>query len=191
LSEGNTLPWYNIFQSIVTVVTLAMTIFLAWYVNDSLRKKMYHHELDEKRLRELYRPMDIILRSSKMAFQRYLKAESEEQVFIADLWGEYNKAMKDLIIKNAYLFIEPELPPEISRLMEHIDVYLFDYQQYKQGKRENPFPGERGYPFPSEINDYFANSSQQLVKKTRDEMRRASSNINLLQQVYSISCMYH
>jgi hypothetical protein len=165
LSEGNTIPWYNVFQSIVTVVTLAMTIFLAWYVNDSLRKKMYHHELTEKRLRELYRPMDIILRSSKMAFHRYLKVEPEEQNFIADLWGEYNRSMKDLIIKNAYLFIEPELPTEVNKLMEHIDAYLFDYKQYKDGKIENPFPGKRGYPFPSEINDYFANGSQQLVKK--------------------------
>jgi hypothetical protein len=100
-----------------------------------------------------------------MAFQRYLKADPEEQKFIAELWNEYNKSMKDLIIKNGYLFIESELPPVIDKLMGHIDAYLFDFEQYRQGKRTHPFPGDRGYPFPSEINDYFANSSQALVKK--------------------------
>lgn len=165
MSEENPLSWYSIFQSIVTVFTLIMTFFLAWYVNYSLKKKIYLHELTEKRLRELYRPMDIILRSSKMAFQRYLKADPEEQKFIAGLWNEYNKSMKDLIIKNSYLFIEPEVPPVIDKLMEHIDAYLFDFEQYRQGKITHPFPGKRGYPFPPEINDYFANSSKMLVKK--------------------------
>lgn len=147
------------------ILTLGVTVFLAWYVNYSIKKRFYLQELNEKRLRELYRPMDITLRASRMAFQRYLQAEHQEQKFIAELWSEYNKHMKDLLITNSYLFLEPELPPEVDKLLEHIDAYLFDYQQYKEGKRKHPFPGERGYPFPSEINDYFASRSQQLVER--------------------------
>jgi len=109
--------------------------------------------------------MDITLRASRMAFQRYLQAEHEEQKFIAESWGEYNTYMKDLLIRNSYLFLEPELPPAVDKLLEHIDAYLFDYQQYNKGKRTHPFPGERGYAFPSEINDYFASRSRQLVER--------------------------
>lgn len=163
--HNNTVNWVEIFQSTVSVVTLAMTVFLAWYVNYSVRKKFFLQELNEKRLRELYRPMDITLRASKLAFQRYPKAEPEEQKYIAGLWSEYNKYMKDLLIKNSYLFLEPALPSTVDKLLEHIDVYLFEYKQYKEGKRSHPFPGQRGYAFPSEINDYFASGSRQLVKR--------------------------
>ena len=155
----------QVIQPIVSILTLVMTVFLAWYVNYSVKKGFYLQELNEKRLRSLYRPMDITLRASRMAFQRYLHAEYEEQKFIAELWYEYNKRMKNLLIKNSYLFLEPELPSTVDKLLEHIDAYLFEYQQYKEGKRKHPFPGERGYAFPSEVNDYFASCSRQLVER--------------------------
>lgn len=169
--QDSALFWLQAIQPILTILTLLMTVFLAWYVNYSIKKRLYLQELDEKRLRELYRPMEMTLRASRMAFQRYLRAEHEEQKFIAELWSGYNKYMKDLLIKNSYLFLEPELPQEVDKLLEHIDAYLFDYQQYKEGKRKHPFPGERGYPFPSEVNDYFAIRSRQLVERLSKEKK--------------------
>ena len=164
--------WFQMIQSVVPLLTLLMTVFLAWYVNYSLKKRLYFQELTEKRLKELYRPMDITLRAGKLAFKRYMRAGPEEQKHIAKLWNKYNRYMKKLIIRNSYLFVEPELPPEVNKLIEHIDSYLFDYDQYVQGKKEHPFPGERGYPFPSDINEYFSTRSRQLVESLGAKRRK-------------------
>jgi len=151
-------------QIVLSLATLGMTVFLAWYVNYAIKKRLYHEELTEKRLKELYRPMDVMLRASKLAFDRYFSANDEERKFIADLWYNYTRDMKTLITKNAHLFLEYELPPAVDKLLEHIDAFLFDYDQYKQGKKPHPFPGMRDIRFPAEINDYFATRSRQLAE---------------------------
>lgn len=145
--------------------TLVMTLFLAWYINYAIKKQLYRVELRERRLKEFYRPMDIVLRASKMAFKRYFESSDEEKKFIAKSWYDYNNLMKKLIMEKSYLFLEPELPPEVDKLIEHIDVFLFDYDQYSKGLKQNPFPGIRGYPFPKEVNDYFATKSQELSRE--------------------------
>jgi len=153
----------KISEIINPLLTLGSSFGVAWYVNRRLKKIIEEEQLNEKRLRDLYRPMDITLRASKMAFQRYIRASDEEQKFIAKLWYQYNMKMKNLIMKNSYLFIESEVPDEVDKIIEHIDAFLFDYNEYVNGKKENPFPGERGYPFPEEILDYFYSRSKKLA----------------------------
>ncbi len=149
----------------VPLLTLTMTIFLAWYVNYAVKKRLYREELNERRLSELYRPMDMVLKASKSAFQRHPSATNEERVFIAELWHDYNEHMKELLMKNSHLIIEPDVPSEVVKLLEHIDAYMFDYEQFRAGKIPDPFPAKRGYPFPDEVNEYFDSNSRKLVER--------------------------
>lgn len=77
----------NTVVTYVPLLTLGMTVFLAWYVNYALKKRLYREELNERRLRELYRPMDMALRASRSAFLRYSSAIDEEKAFIGFCCG--------------------------------------------------------------------------------------------------------
>jgi hypothetical protein len=170
----STVPKTTAFESLTTILqnnlgtllTLVTTAFLAWYVNYAVKKRLYSEELTERRLKDLYRPMQIMLTASKLSFERYLSSsDKEEQKSIAELWNSYNNEMKKMIMSNSHLFVESDLPPEIVQLIKHIDAYSFDYNQYKQGKLAHPFPGARGFPFPKNIEGYFASRSSLLAKQ--------------------------
>ncbi len=69
--------------SLVPILTLGITIILAWYINSVLKHRFRREDLIERQLKELYRPMDILLRANREAFRRYSQASREEQKTIA------------------------------------------------------------------------------------------------------------
>jgi len=150
---------------VLALLQLSTTVVLGWYVHYVVVRKLRHEELAERRLKELYRPMEIILAASKGAFERYFNATGDEQRQIAALWHAYNLEMKRIVMTNSYLLLESDVPPEILTLVKYVDAYEFDYAQFTQGRQPHPFPGARGYPFPRSIEQYFTSRAASLSKK--------------------------
>jgi len=150
---------------LIPLIQIISTFLAAWYVYYRIQKTFNIESKKEKQLKELYRPMYIIIKSSKLNFDRYLKANKDEQKNIADLWLNYNKKIKKIIMDKSYLFIEKKIPNEINDLLIHIDAYEYAYKNYKEGKIENPFPGEKGYSFPNTVESYFEKNCEKLAEE--------------------------
>lgn len=154
-------------EVVISASTLVMTFFLAWYVNKRLKERFYTKELDERRLKELYAPMNMILTASKAALERYPNSSPDEKRLVARLWLDYNSKMKSILVEKSYLFLESSVPIEVSELLLHIDAYPSYYKQFVQGKIPDPFPGAHGFGFPQAVNGYFSSRTDTLRGKLK------------------------
>lgn len=115
--------------------------------------------------------MEMILRASKLALERHKDASLEEKEFIQDLWAEYDKTMKSLMLEKSHLFLEPNPPVLIDELLLAIDSFLYRYKRHKANSAISIFQGAKDFPFPDEANAYFASTSAELARRLRGRRR--------------------
>jgi len=113
-------------------------------------------EWKENAVSQLLAPVCMQLERTKCAFDRW----SEQNLFLeAKVIGAGNRTARDLLLANGHL-IPPELRADASRLIEHYDRWLEEFERKRSA--ENPdlktafiFVGPDGIPFPEEASERF------------------------------------
>ncbi len=100
------------------------------------------------------------LQRSSLAFERYVKAKTEEERrFIeTEVLFKSNEAVNKLILAQGYL-IAPELLESTQKLVNHYDAWIEKYHRLRissPSEEKFIFVGPDGYPFPKELEQQLA-----------------------------------
>ena len=122
-------------------------------LNDTFRSQ---RAWKERSISELLGPVCIQLERTKRAYARW----SNKNLFLeAKVIKEGNLAVRDMFLKYPHL-IPPELLEQSSRLIEHYDRWLEEFEKIRQAEKPDlntrfVFVGPAGYRFPSDAEQKF------------------------------------
>ncbi len=127
--------------------------------NISTRKEQLHY---------FYAPMEILLRMNAKSFERYKSAErkSHDREYIEkNIWYPNHVKTKELIMTQSHHLTS--MPDEILDLLEHIDVWLSEYEliHIKKEKTGPVYAGPKGTKYPNASNKFVFNTAARLRKE--------------------------
>jgi hypothetical protein len=105
----------------------------------------------EQSVSELLGPVNMLLDRTHVAFQRW----AANSLFLeAEIIAKSNQTIRDLLLTKGHL-IPPELLKDASKLIEHYDRWLEEFNNIRNEKQPNEeepfvFVGPQGFPFPTE-----------------------------------------
>ncbi len=122
-----------------------------------------NYQWKEKVVSELLGQMVIQFNRTSRALRRYL----DTNLFLeAKVLKESNEKIRDLLLEKAHL-IPVELLEDASKLIEHYDVWLEEFNKHRN--QENPnldqtfiFVGPKGFGFPREAEAHFKQTYEEL-----------------------------
>jgi len=124
-------------------------------------------EWRQQSIADLLGPVVMELDRTRRAYSRYTKSNRylESQVLYKS-----NLTIRDLLLAKGYL-IPDELRDVSSRLVEHYDAWLEEYDRIRGARDLSPtepfvFAGPKGYPFPSDADSLF----NQAFRRYRAEL---------------------
>ena len=121
----------------------------------------------EQSVSELLGPMNMLLDRTNLAFERW----GENDLFLeAEIIAKSNQKIRDLLLEKGYL-IPPNLLIDASKLIEHYDRWLQEYddnRRTKEPKQQDKFTfvGTKGFEFPRKSADKF----QKIFKEYWEEL---------------------
>jgi len=130
----------------------------------------YRENISTKKdqLKHFYGPLEVLVLMNKRSFKRYFseKTTSHEKSFIErNIWHPGHLKTKELIINQSHHL--PKIPDEIIDLLEHINVWLSEYELIydKKEKQGSVFAGTKGYPYPKKSDDFICETASKLRGK--------------------------
>jgi hypothetical protein len=145
---------------IVAVVGGGLGIFGAMWTTSLRENVSYKRE----QLQNFYAPLEILLKINKQSFERYTNgATSSDKEFIEkNVWFPNNVKIREIIMGQSHHLAR--VPQEILDLLEHLEVWLSEYELvYVLKQKSGPvFAGTRGYPYPSKSDDFVIGESSRL-----------------------------
>lgn len=110
----------------------------------------------ERSVAELLGPIHMQLERTRRAVARY---RTKNTFLEAEVLRQGNLAVRDLLLKVPHL-IPPALLEDASRLVEHYDRWLEEYERLRGSENPNldalfVFVGPKGFPFPSDAEVRF------------------------------------
>lgn len=131
----------------------------------------------EKSISELLGPINIQLKRTKRAYDRY---NSQNLYLEANVLKEGNKIIRDLLLNKSYL-IPNEIQLDAELLIEHYDRWLEEFNKIRNDKKpdlekEFVFVGPSGYPFPSKSAETF----QKMYLQIWNELYGDNSNQRII-----------
>jgi hypothetical protein len=164
--------------SIIVTVVLAFVGYIATYANN-LRTARIKERLNlvNKRIDDFYGPLYVGSRVGYIAWRTLLdkyqreglffdegKPPSEEQLREWQIWVEnvfmpLNELREKLILENAYLIREEEMPDCLLRFVTHVSSYKAMIKKWSTGDFSEYIPL---IEFPAEMTEYAAKSYQEL-----------------------------
>lgn len=166
--------------SITITILLAIIGYLATYWNSLLiARRNDQLELINKRLGDFYGPLYIATQSSNRAYKAFLsklrrnpesrlvdrhRAPTEAELLEWRLWVEnvfmpINEHIEDLILNNAYLIQEKEMPECLLQFIVHVSAYKAITEKWRNGDFRDI---DSIIDFPKELEVYATDSYKQL-----------------------------
>lgn len=170
--------------AITVTIVLAITGYLYNYfhgINSDKRKERLN--LLNKQLNDFYGPLYILTESSKTAittlrhrlggvqvfknaYQPTDKERSEWYNWVISVLMPINERIENIILSNAHLIREEEIPRCLLQFVSHISTYRAIIEKWEQGDfKEYLSPVE----FPSELHEY-SRTSYYAIKKEQIQL---------------------
>ena len=154
-----------IFAAIIGFIAGSIGLFM---VTGSLEKKRAYLSGKREQLKFFYSPLESLVKINSQEFEHYFKddASNEDREFIEKtIWYPNFMEIKKVIMKNSHLL--EELPDEILRLLNYINVWLADYDAvYVRQLKEPPvFVRPNGYSYPGESDAFIYQRAGALRKE--------------------------
>ncbi len=156
-----------------TAILAAISGFIAggfglYLITGSLEKKKAYLSGKREQLKYFYSPIESLVKINSQEFEHYFKndATNEDREFIEKtIWHPNFVEIKKVIMENAHLL--EELPDEILRLLNYINIWLSDYDSVyiKQLKEAPVFVRPNGYSYPGESDDFIYQQAGALRKE--------------------------
>lgn len=129
----------------------------------------YRENISTKKdqLRYFYSPMEILISMNQRSFQRYknAKLDDRDRSYIEkNIWYPNHLKAKELIMNQSHHLTR--IPEEILDLLEHINVWLSEYELiHVEKKGKGPvFAGPKGYPYPEKSDTFICDTASRLRK---------------------------
>jgi hypothetical protein len=124
-----------------------------------------------EQLQNFYAPMEILLRMNEKAFHRYMANNAtpfDREYIETNIWHPNHLKIKDLIMGQSHHLAH--MPEEILDLLEHINVWLSEYElvHVRKAKAGPVFAGTRGKPHPK-ASDAFVYTTAESLRKSLNE----------------------
>lgn len=163
--------------SLIVTVALAFTGYLATYWNSlQMAKRKDRLDLVNRRLNEFYGPMYVACRAGEIAYQALLQkmgkpavfrmgetptqeAIDEWRVWLETVFEPLNDFREDLIMKNAHLIREQEMPDCLMKFVTHVSTLKAVQKKWAMGDFSEY---AALIPFPADLVTYAAESYQEL-----------------------------
>ncbi len=144
---------------VATIVGSGATILISRYRENISTKK--------EQLQYFYAPMEILIRMNAKSYDRYRKVRDNEhdRVYIEkNIWYPNHLKTKELIMTQSHHL--EAMPTEILDLLEHINVWLSEYELiHVKGEKSGPvFAGPKGYPYPTSSDEFIYQKAASLRK---------------------------
>jgi hypothetical protein len=169
----------------IDTVTLIITVLLAFagyvitYLNSlRLAKRKERLDLINKRINEFYGPLYVASRAGEIAYKTLLFKVDKERVFgrgdnlppdektltewriwLQKVFTPLNEFREKLILENAYLIREEEMPECLLRFVTHVSAYKAMLSKWNMGDLSEYVPL---IDFPEELDEYATTSYREL-----------------------------
>lgn len=164
--------------SLVITVILALTGYFATYANNlRLARRKERLDLINKRIDEFYGPLYVASQAGYIAWRALLDKYKREGLFFDEgqppseerfrewrVWVEnvfmpLNEFREKLILENAYLIREQDMPACLLAFVTHVSSYKAMLAKWEMGDLSEFVPLVE---FPSALTEYAAKSYQEL-----------------------------
>lgn len=167
--------------SIIVTIALAFIGYLIAYLSSvQTAKRDAQLELINKRIGEFYGPLYIATQASRKSFAALLqklnrsnvlkdpsgppteKQLAEWRIWMANVFMPTNEFIEKLIVENAYLIQEEEVPECFLQFVTHVSGYRAILNKWQNGDFTEQFSI---IDFPYELDKYAADSYRELKAK--------------------------
>jgi len=129
----------------------------------STKKEQLHH---------FYAPLEILLQMNARSYERYKTAErsSHDREYIEkNIWYPNHLKTKEIIMCQSHHLTS--MPKEILDLLEHIDVWLSEYElvHTKQEKSGPVYAGPKGARYPKASDTFVFTTAARLRKQLNEQ----------------------
>ena len=163
--------------SLTVTVVLALTGYLITYLYSlQLSKRKEQLELIDKRIKDFYGPLYISIHVSRIAYETLLgkmgrkvirdqdnplteKELAEWRVWSKSIFRPLNESLEKLILGNAYLIREEEMPECLLKFVTHVSAYKANLAKWDMGDFSEHFTA---LDFPVEIDAYATKAYREL-----------------------------
>lgn len=119
----------------------------------------------KEQLKFFYAPMEILIRMNAKGFKRYYNSDSSphDKLYIEKhIWYPNHLKTKELIMSQSHHLTE--MPEEILALLEHIYVWLSEYEliHVKEDRTGPVFAGPKGFPYPKDSDKFIYDTARRL-----------------------------
>lgn len=116
-------------------------------------------------LKHFYAPIEILIRMNDKAFKRYYESSSSphDKLYIEKhIWYPNHMKTKELIMSQSHHLTK--MPEEILALLEHINVWLSEYEliHIKEERTGPVFAGPKGFPYPPKSDEFICDTAREL-----------------------------
>ncbi|TQV67338.1 hypothetical protein FKG94_25790 [Exilibacterium tricleocarpae] len=155
----------DVYSEIIVAVVAAIA-----GVGGTLLTARYRENISTKKeqLQYFYAPMEILVRMNAKSYERYGKqnvSEHDRHYIEKYIWYPNHIKTKELIMSQSHHLTE--MPEEILDLLEHINVWLSEYEliHVKGEKKGAVFAGPKGFPYPTGSDAFIYNTAARLRKE--------------------------
>lgn len=125
----------------------------------------------KEQLHNFYAPMEILLQLNGKAYERYKKAKtgSHDREYIEkNVWYPNHIKTKEIIMTQSHPLTS--MPSEVLDLLEHIDVWLSEYEliHIKKSKSGPVYAGPKGARYPKKSDSFVCNTAARLRKQLNE-----------------------
>jgi hypothetical protein len=164
----------------LSALVLAIIGYFAAYLNNlRLDKRKEKLDLINRQINQFYGPLFVSVNTSDVAYKAYLqKIDNRKAIDTGVSFTEYenkewetwfesvfmplNLFGEKVILENAYLIREAEMPKCLIDFLTHVSAYKALLKKWESGDRNEVMPL---IDFPKELNEYIRDSYLELKKE--------------------------
>ncbi len=125
----------------------------------------------KEQLKYFYAPMEILIRMNARGFKRYnmeSSSEHDKQYIEKNIWYPNHKKTKEIIMNQSHHLTK--MPEEILALLEHINVWLSEYELiHVKGEQTGPvFVARKGFKYPQKSDRFIYDTAAKLRGKLNE-----------------------
>jgi hypothetical protein len=152
----------------------AFSAILALLINRYFDKRNKLLATKREQLEKVFAPLEILAKVNKQEFDRFQQMEkvskSERDFIEQSIWYPNHLEIKKIIMTNSHLL--QEMPQEFLDLLDHINTWLFVYEEkYISKNHKGPvYAGPKGRPYPKEADDYIFKKAAEYRKALKRKL---------------------
>lgn len=162
--------------AVLAALVTAVNTYMVRRLDNRLTKARRTTDFISAKLQQLYLPVSMSLKATKILFDRYFEVDDDaEKACIEHAWKEHNSLVKERMM-TGWMYLDPDAPKdEINELLEHLIQWETVYRlKYDLHVYDGPvFAGTRRFGFrrfPAHIDDYFHKRADELSTELHERI---------------------